>query len=101
MKACIVCGRPTPEAASVCIELRPDEEAALIQAGVEAPGPLTYCNSCWTILKDPSAAPQLIRSAAERVMLRYGVGSVKAKAAADRLYSRLLELQRLRQHKTH
>jgi len=100
MKTCIVCGRPTPEAAGVSFELRPDEEAALVQAGIDAPGPLSYCHQCWAILKDPTAAPQLMRSAAERVMLRYGVAPVRAKAAADKLYSRLVESQRLRQHKT-
>ena len=97
---CIVCGRPAPAANGVSFELRPDEEATLVKAGIESPGPFTYCRSCWSILKDPVAAPQLMRGAAERLMLRYGVPAGRAKVAADKLYTRLVESQRRRQHKS-
>jgi len=98
MRDCILCGRRAPD--GVSFELRPDEEATLIKAGFESPGPLSYCKPCWSILKDPVAAPQLMRGAAERMMLRYGVPPVRARAAAEKLYTRLIESQRRRQHKS-
>jgi hypothetical protein len=96
MKPCIVCARPTLD--GISFELRADEEAVFIKAGIESPGPLTYCKSCWAILRDPVAAPQLMRGAAERVMLRSGVPPVRARAAADKLHTRLVDAQRRRHH---
>lgn len=98
MTSCVVCGKPAQ--GGVTFELRPDEEAALVKAGVDAAGPLSYCKACWGILKDPVAAPQLMRGAAERLMVRYGVPPLRAKAAADKLFTRLVESQRRRLHKT-
>lgn len=99
MTNCIVCGRPGVGPGCVSFELRADEEATLVNAGIESPGPLVYCRTCWSILKDPVAAPRLMRGAAERLMLRYGVPPMRAKAAADRLHTQLVEAQRRRHHK--
>lgn len=98
MKTCVVCLRRVFEASCVCVEPTAAEEAVLVKAGVEDMASLVYCKSCWAILGDPKAAPQLMRSTAERLMLRYGVPPVRAKAAADKLYMRLVEAQRRRQH---
>jgi hypothetical protein len=100
MKTCIVCERSTPDASCVCLELRADEEITFVKAGVKPPASLVYCKPCWSILKDPQAAPQLMRGTAERLMLRFGVAPHRAKRAADKLFTRLIESQRNRLHKT-
>lgn len=100
MKHCLICTRAVSDGSCVTFELRADEEALLVKAGVETMGPLVYCKSCWGILNDPVAAPQLMRAATERLMLQYGVPPARAKAAADKLHTGLVEAQRRRKHKS-
>lgn len=83
-------------------ELTPSEEAVLVKRGAaNLPVEFVYCQHCWNIIKDPQAGPRLMRDAAERQMLRLGVAAPRAQAAADRYYSKLVQLQRERHHRVH
>lgn len=101
MKTCVVCDRKHLQADCVTFELTAAEEAALIKRGVQPPTEFTYCNRCWTLIKDPQLGPQLMRSTAERQMLKLGVEPSRAKKIADKFFTNLVELQRRRHHGTH
>lgn len=100
-KTCLICRRDHAEETCEIFTLAAWQEALLLKNGAILPDEFVYCSKCWTLMSHPQIAPKLMRDAAERQMLKGGLTPVKARQMADKFFTRLVELQRERHHKTH
>jgi hypothetical protein len=99
-KRCIICGRPRPAEDCTVFELTAAEETRMISKGITPESEYVYCEPCFGVICDASAAPRFMRSVFERGLLEIGVEPKRAKAIAERYQQRIVEMQRFVKHST-